>query len=500
VQGRPGLRYEPGMSAGSGRSPLEIARARLGAFIEARPASVLAIAHGAGPEDPAVRAATRARAALGTGELREALDGVISLRLESDASVGAMLAHLALAARDEVVARAGIAVIRAETTIAIEGEPRALGAVLADALTARDPLARSTAAAAISRVVAGDRALRGEALDEARAIEGRIRARGPRAPDDPPEDLGARAARFLDETDDAMGEAIARAAHVCSARDLRSTADVLAMLRAPALDPLVASRTTTIAERARRIAAFFAPLGLDADLARARLERVHVALDPDAMVLPLDPPRRVAIVPSSLELGVASELALVRGIGAGLAMSMVAPALPIELRTSPCSSVARALGDLIAGLHADVRAVTRLRSLDGTAAEALRRVSAAQILARARASAARVLSVRDAADVRGERLARALGASPSPLSTLLADAIPLDPERDGAELRSALAALAAHDALRDQLDEDWYRNPRAASTIRASAARGGALSAEDWAVELGADVSRARSRALELAR
>ena len=68
-----------------------------------------------------------------------------------------------------------------------------------------------------------------------------------------------------------------------------------------------------------------------------------------------------------------------------------------------------------------------------------------------------------------------------------------------AELRAAALAPALFAALRERFDEDWWRNPRAADTLRAAASRGGSLSVEAWASELGATPPMAQERWTELA-
>src|SRR5438093_1512056 len=94
---------------------------------------------------------------------------------------------------------------------------------------ARDLFADHLAARADEALEAAEadgRARRAESIDEAAAIEEKVRARGPRSPDADPDDLPARARAFLDATDDAARDAIARIAPR-GAREPRTALDAL---------------------------------------------------------------------------------------------------------------------------------------------------------------------------------------------------------------------------------------------------------------------------------
>jgi hypothetical protein len=175
---------------------------------------------------------------------------------------------------------------------------------------------------------------------------------------------------------------------------------------------------------------------------------------------------RITILPSPLELGIASELALARAIGRALAGCSVAPALPSVLRRAWPGSVGRGIGEQLALLHADAGFVRRARALEAA----------------------------------GVALARALGVDDPTMPDALADPGTLAPEERAADLRAVLLAPALSLALRDRFDEDWYRNPRAAEPLCAASARGGALSIEGWAEELGASADRTPARLAELVR
>ncbi|AKF05192.1 Chromosome partition protein smc [Sandaracinus amylolyticus] len=442
----------------------------------------------------------KARRALGSGEVREAIGEAASLGQIAADEHAAMLAHVARAARDEVLSRAGVSALPIDATIVIAGAPRTLAGLLHDALAHPDLRQRALAQDAIEERASQDRARMLEARDEADALVAKVRARGPKSADEPPDDLDTRAERFLDATDDAMQEALARAAHALGAPRPLTVPDALVVLRAPALDAVVAA-----AGRGRRLGAALAPLGLDAALSRVRLVSPHRELDLAAHVVALDPPRRVDVAPSALELGMASELALTSALGDALASALVAPALPAALRRAWPGSIGRAIGAVLAAAHADPIFVERVRRLEGSAANASRRVALAIALGRARSLVASRLSERASSDRerrdRGAGLvARALAVrEPSPASWIAAPVV-LDPAARDADLRAALLAPAITAALRERFDEDWFRNPRASEPLRAAASRGATLSIEAWSDELGARAESGSARVIELAR
>lgn len=480
------------------RSPLVTSRAKIDSWVQARARAEIARARAGGDAPSEARAEASARQALGSGELRQTLEEAISLGLLEADEHGAMLGLLSLAARDEVLARGSIGAPRASESVFVEGAPRTLAELLLLSLDEADPRARASALESIGDADDRVRAQRLEALEEASAIIAKVRARGPSAPDAGPDDLGASAARFLDATDDAARDVVARLAHGRPAP--RTVLDVLVLLRAPHVDPLAPPR-----ERPRRIAALLAPLGLEDALAsRVQLDAAHAELDLEAHVVALDPPHRTVILPSSIELGLASELSFAHAIGRALASSLVAPALPLALRRAWPGSVGRAVGELVAHLHADALFVRRARGIEGTALEALRRTALALTLLRARALAARVVTEgmvgRERLERGADQLARALGVDDPTMPAALADPGTFTPEERRADLRAALHAPALALALRDRFDEDWFRNPRAAEPIRAACGRGGVLSIEEWAQELGATPERSVLRIAELAR
>lgn len=468
-------------------NPVDGVRSAIERWAEARARAHRALAQGEGSDCEAVQDATRARRALGTGRVREALEEAVSVCALSDDEHGALLAQLATAARDEVIARAGLEMPhRLDAVQPFEGEARPVGALLVDAMLEPDRRRADAALRAALAPLEAGLTRRREVAEEADAWASRIKARGPRSPDEAPDDLESRAARFLEATDDAMREALLRAGHAQEIRDPRTVLDAFRALRMPALDPLVPVR-----ERGRRIASFLAPLGFDAPLAsRARLDPPPLGLFGGAHAIALDPPRAVVVVPPALELGLASEIEVARATGEALAHLLVAPALPVEFRRAVPASTARGFGELFAGLLADPLFGKKVRALEGAELEAFRRGAVAILLARARVRAARWIARRvgdrDRLEAGAVLLARALGVrEPAPWRSL-ADPVSLDPDGDAARLRAALAAPAIAMALRERYDEDWFRNPRVAEPLRAAATRGGTLAVERWAEEVGA--------------
>jgi hypothetical protein len=254
--------------------------------------------------------------------------------------------------------------------------------------------------------------------------------------------------------------------------------------------------------RFRRIAEDLGALGFERDLAaRVAVHGTHDGLLPRTRLALVRVPGDVRILESKVELGVASELAAMEGLGRALGFALTAPALPIELRRPLAGSVARAIGVLFAQLLGDRAFLAGARSLGRRERDELGRRAALLLVLEARVHAAAIAArarARDA-EARAEEgaalLARALGVH-VPLA--VARLVVVAPAALGPRFRARVAGLALGVAMRDRFDEDWYRNPRAAEPIRAAAARGALASAEDWLHELGGSADMAAPRLFEL--
>lgn len=294
------------------------------------------------------------------------------------------------------------------------------------------------------------------------------------------------AADLLGRTDDIAYEA---SEHLARGPAL---ADLLGGLRAPELDDAVPRR-----ERFRRIAARLGGLGFERELgARVRVETPHRAPDPGVRLALIDGPIDVRLSPSRGELGVVSEVLGSEGLGRALTHALGAPALPIALRHPVDGTVARAIGGLFGQTVREQGAVEGVpQRIKGR----LRMVAGAFVLLETRALAALAMLPTELegearAEAARELLVRALGVDvPRPLAALWSTSPSLP-----ARLRGRLGALSGWVALRERFDEDWFRNPRAAESLRAAAARGGGLSVEAWSDELGAEAGASGSRLLEL--
>lgn len=351
-----------------------------------------------------------------------------------------------------------------------------------------DPRARRGMARALDRTFEGLAA----AVEERRArVEEAAEAAAwlpPASLDDAKVDGEAALAR----TDEVWQEVRARIAHAAKT-DAEDWSDLLHALRAPRWDDLVPRPS-----RARRVAGPIEGLGLAEVLAQIRLEPAA----PDrrlAEVLVVAPSRDVR-VSAGAELGLASERDLASALARAAAHLLASPGLPPILRRPRAESVARALGALVAHLYADpVFAERAFAALSSRERRAARELALGLELFELRAAAAAVQAReargrRDFLDRARDGFVRALGADVPPrLAGLLAadDEAPL-------RLRAAQLGPPIAVALRERLDEDFFRNPRAREPLRHAASRGAGLTAEAWAEELGADPAALGARMTEL--
>jgi len=231
-------------------------------------------------------------------------------------------------------------------------------------------------------------------------------------------------------------------------------------------------------DRFRRLAEMSAGLGfVDVLRARARVEPPHDEPQPRARVVLVSVPDDVRLVPSRIELGWVSELDASEALGRATMRALANPGLPVALRRAAVGSTARAYGALHAQLLGDPAALARRPLFSRREAEEAARSFGAACVLGARMRAACVLG--DG----GERLESVLGRSvPRVVRTAW-----VGPSGAGARWRGTFAGLALWGALRERYDEDWYRNPRAAETIRGVAERSGWTSAESWLEELGVE-------------
>jgi hypothetical protein len=321
------------------------------------------------------------------------------------------------------------------------------------------------------------------------------------------------AATFLDETDDAMRE-LSR--WLIKHTELPSTESDLARifvgLRAFPLDGLAPPD-----RRFYRLAAGARKLGFERDMtARMRGENVSGLLVPQPVALALEPPRDVRVMQPDLEYGIASDVTVAQGIGEGLALALVSPALgsiltrPESIREQGAqgATVSTAIGGLFAQLRADAKYLRRVDGFERDHAEKAARHAAIWLFARARLAAL----VSQTANARSNKeRAQQLTAAAERLF-----GFPVVRGAKGVEGIFALTlmsfdgagrafsslhwGLTLHAALREHYDEDYFLNPRVSEVLRGAAARGAELDAAGLSAELGSRGAAAVPRLFELIR
>lgn len=358
----------------------------------------------------------------------------------------------------------------------------------------RRAIARSLADSLAPRVLA---ALREGLADVEESLEG---ARWLREVP-PPADAGAAsmddARAALEATEGAWIELLERTAHAERAA-VDVWADLLFVLRAPRFDAMFDPRG-----RWRRAAEALSALGVAAALSkRARVEAGAPSSPPRARasVVALGVPRDVRIVPSSLELRLASERDARVAIGRAVALTWTHPALPPLVSRVEHGTVGHALGALFAHLLSDPR--TTGGTLTSADARALRERALLLELFELRTEAATVLAQESVTSPRyaeaAEHALREAWRVEVPPS-IAACACLLDrgaPRR----LRASRWAAPLFAAMRERYDEDWWRNPRAAEPLRAACERGPLLTVEAFAEELALDGGALAPRYAELLR
>ncbi|MCG8557458.1 MAG: hypothetical protein MJD61_19550 [Proteobacteria bacterium] len=314
------------------------------------------------------------------------------------------------------------------------------------------------------------------------------------------------AERVLENTRPEHEEHLARLKHAAAQRGELAEAgdpaaptawqDLVFMLRAPHLDEIVPNK-----QRWRRVAQPLLGLGFGSEVdAHLRAEPSHGGLCPVVALAGQDAPREVRVAPGAVECGALSEMLACEGLARALGLALVSVALPPELRCPAQGSVARAFGSLLGQLHADAGYQARRVGLHRRAADELSLHTGVLCLARIRMAAARVLATAGPERSQSARLERGTGLVSTAMGSRLPPSVVAmllgTQQRAALELRVQLAGLALHTGLRERLDEDWYRNPRAQEPLRAACQRGATLCAErwcsEWNVTLEAGIGRVR--------
>ena len=163
-----------------------------------------------------------------------------------------------------------------------------------------------------------------------------------------------------------------------------------------------------------------------------------------------------------------------RALGAfGVALhgAWVPRAMPFALGHEPGERAARRLGFVLGALVADPAWQTRALGVVRRTALAQSRVLGRTLLLEARLQAARVLLADEAdpspRDLVDELIPRVFGA---PLDARLRGAWPVARDDEPSRLVALIESRAAADGLRDRFDVDWFRNPRAWTSLRGEAA------------------------------
>jgi hypothetical protein len=322
-------------------------------------------------------------------------------------------------------------------------------------------------------------------------------ALGGPALDLPAEPWLEHATAFLAETDAAAEDVVHHALRAFKVGKPIPWHLLLRGLRAPELDSDSGRK-----QRWQRASAWLRTLGFERELQRrVRAEVDHAGVLPMAanflLAVPLDV--RVAQIP--IDYGVVSDACAAEGVARALGFALRLP-LASELCRPLGSSVAGALGALGLQVWGERTHLQRVQHMAEPAAARVGRLSAAFTLLSARAAVA--LSTAPAVDP--EHAQSGMEALAEPLSRALCCEIPpsiaglLGANRVHARARAleALAALALYGNLRERFDLDWFRNPRSAELLRAACERGNTLGPAELCAELGAPLSAASARALEL--
>jgi hypothetical protein len=256
-------------------------------------------------------------------------------------------------------------------------------------------------------------------------------------------------------------------------------------------------------QRWLRTAGWLRGLGFEETMsARLRAETDHGAHLPFARALALDVPRDVRLAQSPRDFGVVSDVCAAEAVARGLSLVLTHVALPPELRYPVGASVPGMLGVLGMLAWTDREQLGRVQGLSATQSERLARIGGTAVLLWARACASLALlpaSEPEQPETRLELVCEALGrALCARIEPGIAGVLAADRLRARTLALEALAGLAAATGLRERLDTDWFRNPRAGDLLRSLAQRGNRLSPEGACTELGRTLADAATRAIEL--
>jgi hypothetical protein len=305
-------------------------------------------------------------------------------------------------------------------------------------------------------------------------------------------------AAFLSQTDAAAEDAVRHCLRTFKLGKPIAWHLLLRGLRAPELDSDSGAK-----QRWQRAATWLRGLHFERELqAHMRAEIDATGILPIASCVIASMPRDVRVAQITQEYGVLSDVFAAEGVGRALGTSLCFPLLPAELRWPLGASVAGTLGSLALGVWGDRVHLQRVQHLSEAAAARVGRLSGTIALLWARAWVALALAPpldAERPQVGSEALAEALERAlfvevPPAIAGLLGK------NRVLARARAleALSALVLHGALRDQFDDDWFRNPRSAELLRNACERGNDLGPEQLCGELSVPLSRAAVRGMEL--